>query len=254
MTMRKVSVQVTYVTQYGTVPSSATQTPATVGYAYAEEHLPELAADGYTFCGWYSTSTFDEGTLVNAGDTVPQNPTLYAKWEHITVASTLTSLADEIRTLSGATDPLGLGEMKTHVAEANNKIDAQTDLIAQISEALEGKAVGGGSTGGMSLETCNFTVNNPDNKGIFADYMSVENGALVVKEAAYWVENISVVRGSLISIVTDSVWGFNRMNVTCNNCELIRSAIDYVTEDGTVWAYNIALNADAETASITISY
>lgn len=136
MTMRKVSAQVEYVTQHGTVPNEAIQTPVTVGYPYTEDSLPELTADGYTFCGWYSTSTFDEGTLVNAGDTVPQNPILYAKWERITVASSLTSLANEIRTLSGATDPLGLGEMATHVAEANGEIVTQTALLDEILAML----------------------------------------------------------------------------------------------------------------------
>ena len=57
-----------------------------------------------------------------------------------TVNNKLTNLADEIRVLSGTTEPLGLDEMATNVNDANDEVDSQSDLIAQLSVALENKA------------------------------------------------------------------------------------------------------------------
>lgn len=65
--------------------------------------------------------------------------------EYLIQKETLTGLADEIRVLSGATTPISTEEMTSSVADANTEVGAQTDLIAQIAEALEGKAVGTGS-------------------------------------------------------------------------------------------------------------
>lgn len=67
-----------------------------------------------------------------------------------TVGTKMTAIADEIRTLSGTTDPMGLDAMATNVSEANTEISDQADLIAQLASALEGKSVSGGS----SVETC----------------------------------------------------------------------------------------------------
>lgn len=57
----------------------------------------------------------------------------------------MTALADEIRVLSGTTETMGLDAMQSNVADANDTVDTQADLIAQIASALEGKAGGSGS-------------------------------------------------------------------------------------------------------------
>lgn len=66
--------------------------------------------------------------------------------EYLIQGESLTALADEIRELSGTTSTMGLDSMATRVGEANTEVGSQTDLIAQIASALEGKAVGGGSS------------------------------------------------------------------------------------------------------------
>ena len=66
----------------------------------------------------------------------------------MSVNSKMTALADEIRELSGTTDVMGLDVMATHVGEANDEVDSQAELIAQIKSALVGKG-----TCGVTLPT-----------------------------------------------------------------------------------------------------
>lgn len=75
-----------------------------------------------------------------------------------TVNNKLTNLADEIRVLSGTTEPLGLDAMASNVADANTTIDAQATTIDEIAALLEGKSIpgGGASGGGTSIDTCTF--------------------------------------------------------------------------------------------------
>lgn len=60
--------------------------------------------------------------------------------EYLIQDTTLTSIADEIRTLSGTEETLSPEAMKEKVAEANENIVAEADLIAQIQTTLEGKS------------------------------------------------------------------------------------------------------------------
>jgi hypothetical protein len=62
----------------------------------------------------------------------------------MSINRTMTALADEVRELSGKTGKLTLENMTDEVASGNGTISDQTDLIAQIAQALEGKAAGGG--------------------------------------------------------------------------------------------------------------
>ena len=137
-----------YVSEHGDVPNSVSL-PA--GISLPESYLPELTADGYNFLGWYSTSTYDIGTEVAAGYIFPTSElTIYAKWEALkSLKQTLTAIADEIRVLSGTTEPMGLDAMTEHVSEANDSVSTESDLITQITNALEGKSA-------VSVETCSI--------------------------------------------------------------------------------------------------
>lgn len=55
----------------------------------------------------------------------------------------LTAIADEIRELSGAASAMGLDAMVSNLDEANIEVSSQSELIASIVSALEGKAAGG---------------------------------------------------------------------------------------------------------------
>ena len=72
--------------------------------------------------------------------------------EMLIQSESLTSIADGIRVLSGTEDAMGLDAMATHVNTANSNVSTESDLIAQIQTALQGKASGGGES--ANVATC----------------------------------------------------------------------------------------------------
>jgi hypothetical protein len=77
--------------------------------------------------------------------------------EYLIKGETLESMADKIRILNGVEGALTTAQMDSNLGEANTEVGEQADLIAQISSALEGKAVGSGSA---SYDTCTVQIND----------------------------------------------------------------------------------------------
>ncbi len=63
--------------------------------------------------------------------------------EYLIQDTTLTSLADKIRVLSGTEGTMMPSQMIANVQSANDEIDVQSALIDQLIAALEGKVTGG---------------------------------------------------------------------------------------------------------------
>ena len=78
--------------------------------------------------------------------------------EYLVQRQSLENIADEIRVLSGTTEPLGLTEMATNVNDANDEVADQTDLIAQLASALQGKSVPGGGEDVTAEVTAQITL------------------------------------------------------------------------------------------------
>ena len=68
---------VDYVTTHGTAPESTK-----VRTAFSSENLPDLTESGWTFLGWYTSSSYSENTKASVGQHVTKNLTLYAKWNY----------------------------------------------------------------------------------------------------------------------------------------------------------------------------
>lgn len=125
----------------------------------------------------------------------------------MSINTKMTALADEIRILSGTSDAMGLDAMKNNVADANDVIDEQEDLIAQIASALEGKATGGGSSSSGS-EVCTVVVTS-NKSPCNLIYQTIENGIAccktVYKSVPFSNYSIQTIIGSTLVIGQSSL-------------------------------------------------
>ena len=74
------SYTINYISAYGQRPDPINLYE---GNILTVRNLPELTCTGYTFMGWYASSSFEENTKISSGYTITGNLTLYAKWAKI---------------------------------------------------------------------------------------------------------------------------------------------------------------------------
>lgn len=118
--------------------------------------------------------------------------------EMLIQSENLTSIADKIRVLNGTTAVMGLDAMATNVGNANTEVSSQTDLLAQIQSALEGKTAGGG---GASKETCSVSLSN-DLGGFACTYLSSNDDSLVYIPD-FFNETLSTYKNSKLIILSN---------------------------------------------------
>lgn len=98
--------------------------------------------------------------------------------EYIVQHDTMVGIADAIRTMTGTADKLSPNQIATSVTAGNAEVDTQSDLIAQISAALDGKAAGGSEELVLQNKTvipsASMQIIEPDSGYTGLSYVTVE--------------------------------------------------------------------------------
>lgn len=90
-------------------------------------------------------------------------------------SSLLTAQADEIRELNGTTATMNPSQMTTALQSANAEVATQEQKIIEITEMLQGKAMGsGGSGGGSIVQSCTVTIINELSESKYIDGLYVD--------------------------------------------------------------------------------
>lgn len=104
----------------------------------------------------------------------------------MSVSSTLTGLADEVRQLSGESGKMTLARMTSEVEEANSEVSEQEETISEIVRALAGKAAGGGTGMPQIDETLRYSADG--RLGVNTADVVEEDNTLPVTSAAVYAE------------------------------------------------------------------
>lgn len=150
-----------YESEHGTAPSTRSVSVVSGGHKFTADTLPTMEADGWRFIGWlYNGQIMEVGTFISVS--AYENVVLTAAWEKesyvnkvifdgetiidLTADTLLTS--DQLVTGTTAHRADGAPVMGTNPYEKNatdELVNDQTDLIAQIKDALDGKAAVSGT-------------------------------------------------------------------------------------------------------------
>jgi uncharacterized phage infection (PIP) family protein YhgE len=118
----------------------------------------------------------------------------------MSVNEKMTAIANEVRTISNTDEVMGLDKMAEYLNDANAEVNSQTDLIAQIQSALQGKAAGSGG-GTIETVTGKITYLETPDSGTSVYYID-ENGELASLTEKSGV--INVMKGSILYVMAMS--------------------------------------------------
>lgn len=92
--------------------------------------------------------------------------------KYVIDSSTLTSLANKIRSLLGLSGTMGADGMVTNLTTAQTEVDSQADLLDEAITAITGKASGSGTSADPVLEELTITANGTYTPGSGVDGFS----------------------------------------------------------------------------------
>ena len=145
-----------------------------------------------------------------------------------TINEKMTTLANEVRELSGSTELLSIDEMTTNVSDVNDEVNNQTDLIAQIKGVVDTLPEAGDGSGVEMIEV----TYDRNSTGYYAYYFN----------SSYELTQVNL--GSTVSALGGIIMYFGTHS-------LIARSGDYTVYDtGSYYAKIIKFNADGGRFSV----
>ena len=133
--------------------------------------------------------------------------------------STLVALANGIRGVTGQTGGIKVEDMSSvGLGNISEEIVVQDELMTDILDALEGKAIGGGSSGGASIETCTVTFRrdspSPDAPTYYFTDANMNSRSISERSGTMVVPKNTIV----------AIYGWNTMSTHSGSCTKLFAA------------------------------
>lgn len=130
----------------------------------------------------------------------------------------IVAIADKVRTLDGVSSAYTINGIADSVEAANSEINVQAAKIAELSTILDGKAAGGGGSGGV--ETCTVTISRNIDYGAYLFYTTFNSTSNEIELTSFFMNTgifnttINVVPNtSIIYTATMSITSATQTNI-----------------------------------------